>query len=90
MNTLVLASETIYSPSALESFASATVGILKEVRLGKAMIAAKRMYFGVGGSVDAFKVTCAQLGAVVADIENHGLDLGAEGVRRCLLEVQML
>jgi protein-histidine N-methyltransferase len=91
MNTLILASETIYSPSALRSFTTAMVGILKEVRLGKAMIAAKRVYFGVGGSADAFKVECAEQGAIAAEIENHGVDVGQEeGVRRCLLEVQMM
>lgn len=90
MNTFVLASETIYSPAALSNFTAALVGILKEVRLGKAVVAAKRVYFGVGGSVDAFKIECAQLGAVAAEVENHGVDLGEGGVRRCLLEVQML
>jgi len=91
MNTLVLASETIYSPTALASFTEALIGILERVRLGKAMIAAKRMYFGVGGSVDAFKVECRERKAVASEIENHGVDLGeSSGVRRCLIEVQML
>ena len=91
MNTLVLASETIYSPTALASFTTALVGILKRVRLAKGMIAAKRVYFGVGGSVDAFKVECSEQGAVAAEIDNHGVDLGeGQGVRRCLVEVQML
>jgi protein-histidine N-methyltransferase len=91
MNTLVLASETIYSSMALQTFTTALVGILNGVRIGKAMIAAKRVYFGVGGSVDAFKVECASQGAVASEIDNHGVDLGLDnGVRRCLLEVQML
>jgi protein-histidine N-methyltransferase len=91
MNILVLASETIYSSSTLSSFAEALIGILKQVRMGKAMIAAKRVYFGVGGSVDAFKIECRERKAVAYEIENHGVDLGeASGVRRCLMEVQML
>jgi protein-histidine N-methyltransferase len=90
MNTLALASETIYSPSAMESFAQALVGVLGTVRLGKAIVAAKRVYFGVGGGTDQFKRICAELGAVVADVENYEADLGAGGVRRCLLEVQMM
>lgn len=91
MNILVLASETIYSPSTLSSFAETLIGILKQVRMGKAMIAAKRVYFGVGGSVDAFKIECRERKAVAYEIENHGVDLGeASGVRRCLMEVQML
>jgi protein-histidine N-methyltransferase len=90
MCTLVLASETIYSDSALHAFSAALVGILRDVRLAKGVVAAKRVYFGVGGSVDAFKIECARLGAVAADVENPGIDLGEEGVRRCLIEVQML
>ncbi|EKG18545.1 hypothetical protein MPH_04347 [Macrophomina phaseolina MS6] len=90
MNTLVLASETIYSPAALGAFADACVGLLKRVRLGKAIVAAKRVYFGVGGGVDAFKEEAAARGAVVADVENSGVEMGQGGVRRCLLEVQMM
>lgn len=59
--------------------------------MGKAMVAAKRVYFGVGGSVDAFKIECRERNAVAYEIENHGVDLGeTSGVRRCLMEVQML
>ncbi|KAL1645493.1 hypothetical protein SLS58_003802 [Diplodia intermedia] len=91
MNTLVLASETIYSPAALSAFADACVGLLRRVRLGKAMVAAKRVYFGVGGGVDAFKEEAAARGAVVAEVENSGVEMGeGAGVRRCLLEVQMM
>jgi protein-histidine N-methyltransferase len=91
LNTLVLASETIYSPKALSDFAAVLVGILRIVLLGKAVIAAKRVYFGVGGSVDAFKAECTKNGAIAAEIGNHGIDLGdTTGVRRCLLEVQMV
>lgn len=90
-NALILASETIYSPSALESFTTAMVEIMRKVHLGKALIAAKRVYFGVGGSVSAFKIEAARQSAVVAEIENHGVDIGdGEGVRRCLLEAQLL
>jgi protein-histidine N-methyltransferase len=61
--------------------------------MGKGMLAAKRMYFGVGGSVDAFKVECRERKAVAYEIENHNVDLGGSGgggVRRSLVEVQML
>ncbi|KAK8228962.1 hypothetical protein HDK77DRAFT_286112 [Phyllosticta capitalensis] len=90
MNTLLLGSETIYSPSALRAFTETCVGLLKRVRLGKAMVAAKKFYFGVGGGVDAFKEECAARGAVAAEIENSGVEMGEGGVRRCLLEVQMM
>ncbi|KAF2093505.1 hypothetical protein NA57DRAFT_81435 [Rhizodiscina lignyota] len=90
MNTLVLASETIYSSASLSTFTEALIGILKRVRMGKAMVAAKRVYFGVGGSVDTFKTECAGGGAVAYEIDNTGMDLDASGVRRCLMEVQMM
>jgi protein-histidine N-methyltransferase len=90
MNILVVASETIYSPEALSSFAEALIGILQRVRMGKGMIAAKRMYFGVGGSVDAFKIECRERKAVAYELDNHNIDLGeSSGVRRSLIEVQM-
>jgi protein-histidine N-methyltransferase len=54
-------------------------------------VAAKRIYFGVGGSVDEFKVECSKHGALAVEIQNHGIDVGdTYGVRRCLLEVQMV
>ena len=91
MNVLVLGSETIYSPNACATFAAALIGILKQVRMGKAIVAAKSVYFGVGGSVDAFKVECRERKAVAYEVDNPGLDLGeTSGVRRCLVEVQML
>ncbi|XTI92772.1 hypothetical protein V2W45_1318978 [Cenococcum geophilum] len=92
MNTFVIASETIYSPSSLSAFTEAMIGILSRVRSGKAVVAAKRVYFGVGGSVDTFRIECSNRGAVAYEIEFDGL--GGEGngggVRRCLVEVQML
>lgn len=93
MNTFILASETIYSPSSLSTFTEALVGLLRRVRMGKAMVAAKRVYFGVGGSVDSFKREASQRGAVAYDIDNHHLnmDMGdSGGVKRCLMEVQMM
>ncbi|KAF2839421.1 hypothetical protein M501DRAFT_933956 [Patellaria atrata CBS 101060] len=89
MNTLVLASETIYSPASLSAFTEVLVGILERVRIGKAMVAAKRIYFGVGGSVDAFKEEAAAKKAVAYEIENAEVG-GGMGVKRCLMEVQMM
>lgn len=92
MNTFVIASETIYSPSSLSAFVEAMIGILSRVRSGKAIVAAKRVYFGVGGSVDTFRIECSNRGAVAYEIEFDGLggDGCGGGVRRCLVEVQML
>ncbi|KAL7780285.1 hypothetical protein CFE70_010307 [Pyrenophora teres f. teres 0-1] len=48
MNTFILGSETIYSPASLQAFTDAIVGLMGRVRLGKTVVAAKRVYFGVG------------------------------------------
>ncbi|KAF3041770.1 hypothetical protein E8E12_009652 [Didymella heteroderae] len=87
LNTFILGSETIYSPASLSAFAETIVALMKRVKTGKAVVAAKRVYFGVGGSVDAFRQECAERGAVAYEMEFEGLESG--GVRRCLLEVQM-
>jgi protein-histidine N-methyltransferase len=87
LDTFILGSETIYSPASLSAFAEAIVALMSRVKTGKAIVAAKRVYFGVGGSVDAFREECANRGAVAYEMEFEGLETG--GVRRCLLEVQM-
>jgi len=87
MNTFIVASETIYSPKSMVSFTDAMVGLLGRVRSGKALVGAKRVYFGVGGSVDGFREEVGKRGAVAYEVEFEGLEEG--GVRRCVLEVQM-
>lgn len=96
---LVLAAETIYSPASLEAFAEVLVSMLRAVRHGKALVAAKRVYFGVGGSVDAFKEEASRRGALCGEVQNSGIQgcdrsatfrqVGSSGVERCLLEVQI-
>lgn len=86
---VVLAAETIYSPASTVAFVDLLEILLKRVKMAKAMIGAKRMYFGVGGSVDGLKEACRDKGAVAYEIENHGV-LGMDsGVGRALIEVQM-
>lgn len=87
MNTFVLGSETIYSPASLNAFADAIVALMGRVKTGKTVVAAKRVYFGVGGSVDGFREECSKRGCVASEVEFEGL--GEGGVRRCLVEVQM-
>jgi protein-histidine N-methyltransferase len=90
LNTFVLGSETIYSPASCTAFTEAVTALMRRVKTGKAVVAAKRVYFGVGGSVDGFRMECAEKGAVASEIEFEGLDgEGEGGVRRCLVEVQM-
>ncbi|KAF2128231.1 hypothetical protein P153DRAFT_398074 [Dothidotthia symphoricarpi CBS 119687] len=87
MNTFILGSETIYSPASLAAFTEAITELMKRVKMGKTIVAAKRVYFGVGGSVDGFREECAGRGCVGYEVEFEGLE--SDGVRRCLVEVQM-
>lgn len=91
LNTFILGSETIYSPASLVAFTEAIVGLMKRVRIAKTLVAAKKVYFGVGGSVDGFRDECVQRGCVTSEVDFEGLDggEGGSGVRRCLVEVQM-
>ncbi|KAK3672761.1 hypothetical protein LTR78_007347 [Recurvomyces mirabilis] len=92
MGTLILGAETIYSPASTTAFVDLVCTLLKRVKMSKAMVGAKRLYFGVGGSVDGLKQACRDHGAVAYEIENHGvpgLEHGKVGVGRALIEVQM-
>ena len=89
MGTLVLAAETIYSPASTEAFVAILLELLKRVKMAKAVVGAKRVYFGVGGSVGGFKERCAEGGAVAYEVENSGVEGLDSGVGRALIEVQM-
>ncbi len=88
--TLLLGSETIYSPFALESFSGTLLSILQHERRdrpggnARALIAAKRLYFGVGGSLDDFVDRMKGLGAAVRTLaeETQGVH---RGVVECVL-----
>jgi protein-histidine N-methyltransferase len=88
--TLLLASETIYSPFALESFSSTLLSILqreRRERLGgkaRALVAAKRVYFGVGGSLDDFVDKMRELGTGVKTLSEE-----THGVHRAVVECQL-
>ena len=80
--TMILGAETIYSPFALESFAETTSNLLKREAAAfsgqpAAWVAAKRLYFGVGGSLDVFVSNMQGRGAVVSRLRDE-----EEGVRR--------
>jgi protein-histidine N-methyltransferase len=53
---LVLASETIYSPASLPAFTQTMVGVVDRHgnHAPRALVAAKMVYFGVGGGVHEF------------------------------------
>ena len=81
---LILASETIYSPVSLPVFTRTLLDILGQgYRRGKALVAAKKVYFGVGGGVAEFETELrSQKGEarVVLDVE--------AGVGRVVLDVK--
>lgn len=90
LGTLILAAETVYSPASTEAFVELVVQILKRTRMAKAVVGAKRMYFGVGGSVDGLKEACRDRGAIAAEVENSGVEGMDHGVGRALIEVQTM
>lgn len=81
--TVVLGAETIYSPFALKSFSETVFAVLERERGARgarpavAYVAAKRLYFGVGGSLDDFIVDAQAKGAVVNQLREE-----TRGVRR--------
>ncbi|KAF1809667.1 hypothetical protein P152DRAFT_402996 [Eremomyces bilateralis CBS 781.70] len=88
LNTFVVASETIYSIPSLKTFSAVLMDTLRPVSMGKAIIAAKKVYFGVGGGVQEFRQEIGHGGGVAWEIVDFDLGQDAGGVGRCLLEVQ--
>lgn len=89
--TLVLGAETIYSPFALQSFTEIIFAILEQEKARQsssnaatAIVGAKRLYFGVGGSLDDFISAVQERGANIASLrdETEGV---RRGVVRCML-----
>jgi protein-histidine N-methyltransferase len=81
--TLLLGAETIYSPFALAAFTETMFSILERERKqggnnqATAYIAAKRLYFGVGGSLDDFVHVAQSRGGLIDHLREE-----TEGVRR--------
>ena len=83
---LILASETIYSPSTLPDFVGTLIGLLSLGATGssRALVAAKKVYFGVGGGVAEFEREVQERGAAVRTVWDSGEE---GGVGRVVLEV---
>ena len=86
--TLILASETIYSPLSLGAFSETLLALLhRPSSSGCALVAAKKVYFGVGGGVDEFL-------DVLKDISSHPVEveckksIETEGVGRLILQIK--
>jgi protein-histidine N-methyltransferase len=82
----IIGAETIYSPFALKSFAETLLGLMASMDGGKktALVAAKKVYFGVGGSMEDFCEMVRAKGALVGQIREE-----SDGVRRAVVEVKM-
>ncbi|KAK4696407.1 hypothetical protein P7C71_g1490, partial [Lecanoromycetidae sp. Uapishka_2] len=83
----IIASETIYSPSSMVPFTEVILKALEASETigsrAKALVAAKKIYFGVGGSIDEFWSVLERLGGRGAVVwESVG-----PGVGRVILEV---
>jgi protein-histidine N-methyltransferase len=83
LQTLVLGAETIYSPYALSAFSETLLSILRREKADRpegkaaAIVGAKKLYFGVGGSLDDFVERMRSLGTTVDTLREE-----ADGVRR--------
>ena len=87
IETIFLASETIYSPSSIHAFTQVLLktleGATKTHGHGRALVAAKKVYFGVGGGIDGFLKVLHELGgkgAIAWESKN-------EGISRVIVEV---
>lgn len=80
---LVVAAETIYSPAALKSFTEVLMQILGKEKAAEALVGAKKVYFGVGGSMEDFCDAVRAKDGVATQIREE-----EEGVRRAVVEVK--
>ena len=84
---IVLASETIYSPVSIRAFSDTLLSVLGQEkasgRTAIAFIAAKRIYFGVGGGVDEFLRILEELGGEA----RTAWETEDTGVGRVIMEV---
>lgn len=79
--TVILGAETIYSPFALQSFTETIFSLMEQQKSQggsvEVFVAAKKLYFGVGGSLDDFVTNAKALGAIVEQLREE-----TDGVRR--------
>ncbi|OAR01985.1 hypothetical protein LLEC1_00087 [Akanthomyces lecanii] len=88
--TLLLGAETIYSPFALHAFTEVMFSILQQEGAkdnappSVALVAAKKLYFGVGGSLDDFVDQARERGGDITTLREEA-DGVRRGVVRCIL-----
>ncbi|KAL1854723.1 hypothetical protein Plec18170_004814 [Paecilomyces lecythidis] len=94
--TLILASETIYSPSSLGAFSETLLSLLRRCGAGtttgsktRGLVAAKKVYFGVGGGVDEFLAVLNQMAGAAVEVQQR-VEVKTEGVGRVVLQVKVV
>lgn len=82
----IIGAETIYSPAALRSFADTVASLLESMpgRDKSSLVAAKMVYFGVGGTMEDFCNAVREKTLEVTQIREE-----SEGVRRAVVEVML-
>lgn len=82
----IVAAETIYSPAALKSFGETLMSLLESMpdKEKTSLVAAKKVYFGVGGSMEDFCELVINLGGSFEQIREE-----SDGVRRAVIEVKI-
>lgn len=90
-HTLILASETVYSPSSLGAFSETLLALMRRSAAAqggkaRALVAAKKVYFGVGGGVDEFLAVLRDIGSQEVEVKQT-VDVKSEGVGRVVLDI---
>jgi protein-histidine N-methyltransferase len=86
-SVLLLASETIYSPTTMPEFVGTMMSLLSlGATNSRALVAAKKVYFGVGGGVADFEAEVIDRGGKVKTIWESG---HGAGVGRVIIEVTL-
>lgn len=82
----IVGAETIYSPVALQSFGETLMGLLEAMpdNIRTSLVAAKKVYFGVGGSMEDFCNLVRAKGGISEQIREE-----SDGVRRAVVEVKI-
>lgn len=89
-HTVIIGSETIYSPFALDSFYHTVMEMMRRERQlnpergADVLVGAKRLYFGVGGSLDDFVAKAIDGGAEVEQLREE-----VDGVRRGVVQCRL-
>ena len=88
IETIFLASETIYSLHSIHAFTEVLLKALKSAEetygSGKALVAAKKLYFGVGGGVDEFLKVLNELGGKGETV----WESKDKGIRKVIVKVE--